>query len=206
MTLVPKGANRLTVWETPTLGALIEAFVIVCTAVAAAVNVALVIPAPMVTDAGTVRLELVEVRPITWVDCAGLPRLNVQVLDPGVCMDAGVHTRVGVLDAAEMLSEVPRTTPAIVAVIVAVPDALAPAEAVKPADVAPAPKDTEPGTVTCGLLLLSVAVTPPTPAGPVMTIVQLLELPAATVAGVQLTEESVDCAATASVKVAEFPL
>jgi len=137
---------------------------------------------------------------------AGLPRLNVHVLLPGVCIVAGVQIRLAVPEADVILRAVERTTEPTVADMVALPEALAPADAVNAAEEAPPDITTEAGTVTCGLLLLSAAVTPPDATGPLMETVQLLALPAGTVPGVQTTEESADCSATARVKVAEPPL
>ncbi len=160
----------------------------------------------MVTDCGTVRPALVEVRDMDLLVDAGLPKLKVHVLLPGVCIVAGVQIRLAVLEAAVILRTAERTTEATVADMVALPEALAPAEAVNTAEEAPPAIRTEAGTVTCGLLLLKEAVTPPDAAGPLMEIVQLLVLPAATLPGVQTTEESVDCNVTVRVKVAEAPL
>jgi hypothetical protein len=58
------------------------------------VNVALVIPVPIVTDGGTDRLVLVELREKVEFVAAGLPRLMVHVLLPGVWMLAGLQTKV----------------------------------------------------------------------------------------------------------------
>jgi hypothetical protein len=171
-----------------------------------AVNVALVMPAPMVTDCGIVRLGLVEVRDMELLVCAGLPRLRVQVLVPGVCIVAGVQIKLAALEEGVIVRAVERMTEPSVTEIVARPEALAPAEAVNTADEAPPATKTEAGTVTCPLLLLTVAVTPLAATGPLMEIVQLLALPAATVAGLQTTEESADCGATTSVNIAETPL
>lgn len=125
------------------------------------VNVALVKPALIVTEVGTVRLVLDDVSGIVVADCAGLPRLNVHVLEPGVCIVAGVQTRFGLLDAAVILSAAMRVMAPAVAVIVALPVALADAAAVKLADKAPMGTMTEAGTPTCALLLLSAMLTPP---------------------------------------------
>ncbi len=163
-------------------------------------------PAPMVIDRGTVRLALVEVRDMDLVVVAGLPKLNVHVLLPGVCIEAGVQIRLAALEEDVIVRLVERITEPTVTDIAALPEALAPAEAVNPAEAAPPGMNTVAGTVTCGLLLLSVAVTPPDATGPLMEIVQLLELPAGTLAGLQTTEESVDCGATTRVNVAEPPL
>jgi hypothetical protein len=104
-----------------------------------------------------------------------------------------------------MVSVAERTIAPTVAVMVALPDALAAATALKPADDAPAGIATDAGTLTCGLLLVSDALAPLCPAGPLKETVQALELPAATVSGAHMTEASEDCAVTASEKVTEAP-
>jgi hypothetical protein len=169
------------------------------------VNVALVKPAPIVIDCGIVTLGLVEVRDIILVDCAGLPRLNVHVLEPGVCIVAGVHIRFAEPEEGAMTRPAERTAAPTVTEIVAMPEALAPAEAVNTPAVTPPGIKTEAGTVTCGLLLLSVAVVPPD-TGALREIVQLLALPAATVVGVQTREESPDCGPATMVNVTVAPL
>ncbi len=160
----------------------------------------------MVIDRGTVKLGFVEVSDIDRLDVAGLPRLKVQVLVPGVCIAAGVQIKLAALEEGVILRFVERTTEPTVADIVALPKALAPAEAVNPAEEAPPAIATEAGTVTCGLLLLSVAITIPDAGEPLIKIVQLLALPAAMVEGLQTTEESVDCAATARLNLTVAPL
>jgi hypothetical protein len=160
----------------------------------------------MVMDRGTVKLGFVEVSDIDLLDVAGLPRLKVQVLVPGVCIVAGVQIKLAALEEGVILRFVERTTEPTVADIVALPKALAPAEAVNPAEEAPPGIATEAGTVTCGLLLLSVAITIPGAAEPLIKIVQLVALPAAMVEGLQTTEVSVDCAATARLNFTVAPL
>ena len=128
------------------------------------------------------------------------------MLVPGVCIVLGVQTRLEPPVAGEMVRVAERTTPPAVAVMVAVPDALAPATAVNPAEEAPDGTDTEVGTLTCALLLLNATVTPAVPAKPVRDTVHALGLPAATVSGEQVTEASVACAETASENVTEPPL
>lgn len=56
------------------------------------------------------------------------------------------------------------------------------------------------------MLLLSDTLKPPVPAAPLKVTVQVLELPAATVRGVQAREEREGCPVTASEKVTEAPL
>lgn len=74
--------------------------------------------------------------------------------------------------------------------MVALPEAPAPAAALKLAEVCPAEIETEAGTVTCALLLASDTVTPLEPAGLLSDTLQLLAAPGATVPGVQVTLES----------------
>jgi hypothetical protein len=205
-TLVCNGASKVTCSERPRLGTPTDTVVIVWTVAAVAVNVALVMPAPMVTDCGTVRLGLVEVRGMELVVCAGLPRLRVQVLAPGVCIVAGVQIKLATLEEVAIRRVAERMTEPSVTEMIALPEALAPAEAVNTAEEAPPAIKTEAGTVICALLLLTMAATPLAATGPLMEIVQRLALPAATVVGLQTTEESADCGATTSVKVAETPL
>ena len=102
----------------------------------------------MVIDGGIARLALVEVRDIDLLVCAGLPRLKVHVLLPGVCIVVGVQTRLAAPEEDVILRAAERTTEPTVADIVALPDALAPAEAVNAAEEAPPGISTEAGTVT----------------------------------------------------------
>ena len=143
------------------MGALITTEVVDDTAPAVAVKVALLNPVPMVTALGIVTVGLDDVSAIAVVDCAALPRLNVHALEPGVWMVAGEQTRLGAEDAGDMVSVDVRTIPPKDAVIVALPDALAPADALKLAEEAPAATGIELGTLTCALLLLSETLTPP---------------------------------------------
>lgn len=160
----------------------------------------------MVIDCGTVTTPLVDVRDMVLLVDAGLPRLKVHVLLPGVCIVAGVQIRLAAPEADVTLRAIERTTEPTVADMVALPEALAPTDAVNAAEDAPPGIETDAGTVTCGLVLLSVTVTPPGATGPLMETVQLLALPAVTVPGEHNTEESVDCNVTARVKVADTPL
>jgi len=136
---------------------------------------------------------------------AGLPKLKVHVLLPGVCIVAGVQIRLAAPEADVIFRTADRTSDPTVADMVALPEALAPTEAVNTAEEAPPGIKTDAGTVTCGFVLLSVAVTPPDATGPLMETAQLLALPAATVPGEQTTEERVDCNVTVRVKVADAP-
>ena len=58
---------------------------------------ALVIPVPIVTDDGTSRLALLELREKLELVGAGLASVIVHVLLPGVWMLAGLHTKVALL-------------------------------------------------------------------------------------------------------------
>ena len=71
-----------------------EAVVLDATDAALMVKVALLIPVPIVTTVGVVRLTEEETREIEVLACAGLFNVSVQVPVPGVWMDVGVHTRV----------------------------------------------------------------------------------------------------------------
>ena len=174
------------------MGALITTEVVEDTAPAVAVKVALLKPVPMVTPFGIVTVGLDDVKAMVVVDCAALPRLKVHTLEPGVWMVAGEQTRLAAEDAAVMVSVDVRTVPPKEAVIVALPDALAPAEALKFADEAPAATGIELGTLTCALLLLSETLAPPWPAGPLSDTVHVLAWPAVTVSGAHDMEESED--------------
>ncbi len=129
----------------------------------------------------------------------------MHVLVPGVWIEAGEQMRLGPLDAAVTVSVAERTIAPMVAVMVALPDALAATAALKPADDAPAGIARDAGTLTCGLLLVSDTFAPLCPAGPLKETVQALELPAVTVSGAQMTDAREDCAVTASEKVTEAP-
>jgi len=142
------------------LGALITTEVVDDTAPAVAVNVALLKPVPMVTLPGIVTVALEDVKAIVVVDCATLPKLKVQALEPGVWMVAGEQTRLGAAEGGAIVSVDVRTIPPRDAVIVALPVALAATAALKLADEAPAATGMELGTVTCALLLLSDTLTP----------------------------------------------
>lgn len=176
------------------------------TADAVAVKVTLVRPVPIVTELGIVTVALDDVNGIAVLDGAGLPKLSVQVLVPGVWIEVGEQARLAAPDAAVIVRLADRTMAPAVAVMVALPDALAATEALNPAEDDPAGIASEAGTVTCGLLLPSDTLRPPAPAGPLKVTAQALELPAATVSGVQLNEASETCPVTASEKFTEVPL
>ncbi len=92
-------------------------------------------------------------------------------------------------DCALIVSVVVRVAAPSVAVMVALPEALAPAVALKLPEVWPAGIETEAGTVTCALLLVSDTVTPFGPAAPLSDKLQVLAAPGATVAGEHVTAE-----------------
>ena len=170
------------------------------TEVAVAVNVVLVKPAPMVIDGGIVTLVLEELSVTVVLACAALPRLKVHVLTPGVWMVAGAQIKLAGLAAGVMVSAIVRMTEPAAAEIVAPPlEALAATVAVTLADVEPAGIMTEPGTLTCELLLDKVTEIPPAGAAAVREMAQVLEPPAATVAGAQAMDARADCGATVSV-------
>ena len=171
------------------MGALISTDVVADTAAAVAVKVELVKPVPIVIEAGMVTLPLEEVRATTVFDCAGLPRLKVHVLEPGVWMVAGEQTRLAVL-AGVMVRDVERVADPTVAVMDALPEAFALAEALKVADDCPARIVAEAGTVTWALLLLRATVTLPDPAELPNDTVQVLVAPGAIAEGVQVTPAS----------------
>jgi hypothetical protein len=64
------------------------------------VNVTLVIPVPIVTDGGTDRLVLLELREKLEFVGAGLARVMVHVLLPGVWMVVGPQTKVALIAPA----------------------------------------------------------------------------------------------------------
>jgi len=87
------GAGRSVNTCDPPPKALTTAVDLTATEAACAVNVALIIPVPIVTDGGTDRLTLLELREKVELVGAGLVRLMVQVLLPGVWTLAGLQTK-----------------------------------------------------------------------------------------------------------------
>ena len=204
-TFVSDPASKVRVWDTFWFGAPIETVVVVETAAAVALNVTLVKPAPMVMKRGIETLALEELSGICALDCAGLPRFKVHVVAPGVWIVAGEQTRLGALVDGVILRIAERTSVPAVAPMVALPAAFPATVAIKLIDIAPAGTVTDGGTVTWGLLLLSVTVRPPAPAGPLNETVQVLVPPAVTVPGLQATDDSADCGVTVSEKVTDVP-
>jgi hypothetical protein len=184
--------NRVRVCEVFWLGALTNAVVLAETAAAEIVKVALVKPAPIVMDGGTVRLGLDEVSNIRVLNGAGLCRLRVQVAIPGVWTAAGAHTMPAFPPADAIVSTVERTTDVALANMVAMPPAAPTAVvAVTVAEVLPAGIRIAPGKLTCWLLVESATVMPPVGAALVNETVQALDPPGRTVAGLQSTEARV---------------
>ncbi len=87
------GGSRVSACERP-LARETEAGVLAVTAAAVMVNVALVIPAPIATAVGMVRLPEDEISGMEVLDGAGLARVMVHVPVPGVWMVVGVQIRV----------------------------------------------------------------------------------------------------------------
>ena len=192
VTSVFTAINRVRACEALWLGALTKAVVLAETAVAVAVKVALVKPAPIVMDGGTVRLGLDEVSNIRVLNGAGLCRLRVQLAVPGVWTVAGAHTMPAFPPAAAIVSTAERTTDAALANMVAMPPpAPIAAVAVTVAEVLPAGIRIAPGKLTCGALVESATVMPPVGAALVRESVQALDPPGSTVPGLQLTEARV---------------
>lgn len=136
-TLAPAGPNSVSVCDRPWLGALIVTGVVDDTAAAVAVKVALVKPALIVIEDGMVTRELEELSEIRVLDCAGLPRLKVHVLEPGVWILVGEQTRLGPVEDGVIVRVDVRVAAPAVAVMVALPEAVAATAAVKAADDAP---------------------------------------------------------------------
>jgi len=188
VTSVFTAINRVRACEALWLGALTRAVVLAETAVAVAVKVALVKPAPIVTDGGTVRLVLDEESNTRVLNGAGLCRLRVQLAVPGVWTIAGAHTMPAFPPAAAIVSTVDCTTDVALANMVAMPPpAPIAAVAVTVAEVPPAGIRIAPGKLTCGLLLERATVMPLAGAPLVRETVQALDPPGSTVPGLQLT-------------------
>jgi len=165
-----------------------EADVLVATAAALMVNVALVMPVPIVTAVGIVRLTEDEDSETEVLAVAGLASVMVHEPVPGVWMVVGVQTRVA-CNGWYTLRTVVRETLVVVAVIVSLMSpASAAAEAVKVAWLFPASIVTEAGTVTLELLLASVTPTPAPEAALLSVTEHVLELPCGMFAGMQLMD------------------
>jgi len=166
----------------------IETVVLNGTDAAVMVNVALVIPVPIVTVVGIVRLADDEMRDAEVLACAGLFSVRVHAPVPGVWMVVGLQTKVA-LKGWYTVSTAVRDTVVVVAVMVSL---MLPASdaalAVNVALLLPGGMVTEPGRATLELLPAS---TTPTP-DPVATLLSVtehvLELPWGMFAGLQLTD------------------
>jgi len=88
------GGSKVSVREAPPV-ALTVAAVLAETAAAFTVNVTAIMPLPIITDEGSVRLVLDELRGKDVLARVGLRRVRVQVLVPGVWIVAGVQVRLG---------------------------------------------------------------------------------------------------------------
>jgi hypothetical protein len=152
------------------------------------VNVALVMPVPIVTVVGIVRLGKDESSEMEVLACAGLASVKVHVPVPGVWMVVGLQTNVA-FNGGYTVRTVVRDTVVVVAVIVSlmlpVSDA---ALAVKVALLLPASIVSEAGTATLGLLLASVTPTPTPEAVLLRVTKQVLEPPCGILAGLQLMD------------------
>jgi hypothetical protein len=88
------GGSKVSVREAPP-AALTVAAVLAETADALTVNVTAVMPLPIITEEGSVRLVLDELREKEVLARVGLRRVRVQLLAPGVGMVAGVQVMLG---------------------------------------------------------------------------------------------------------------
>jgi hypothetical protein len=179
-------ASKVTDCVTP--DAETDADVLAGTAAALMVNVALVMPVPIVTVVGIVRLGKDESSEMEVLACAGLASVKVHVPVPGVWMVVGLQTNVA-FNGGYTVRTVVRDTVVVVAVIVSlmlpVSDA---ALAVKVALLLPASIVSEAGTATLGLLLASVTPTPTPEAVLLRVTEQVLEPPCGILAGLQLMD------------------
>lgn len=158
------------------------------TAAAVAVNIALVVPAPMVMDGGKVRLALFEDIATSKLVCVAVGSVNVHVLIPGVCRIEGLHTRAGPFVCPMFNVVVTVVVPNVADRFAESLAALEAAVALNVAERFPLPTTTEPGTVTLGLLDDKSTSTIPLCAALLRDTVHVLEAPGATVAGLQFTE------------------
>ena len=165
-----------------------EAGVLVVTAAALMVNVALVMPVPIVTEVGMVRLVEDESSETEVLAAAGLASVSVHVPVPGVWMVVGVQTRVA-FNGWNTVRTVVRATVVVVAVMLTL--MLPPSDAalaVKFAVLMPTGMVTVAGTVTLELLLANFTVTAAPEATLLRVTEHVLEVPCATLAGMQLTD------------------
>jgi hypothetical protein len=182
-----------------------EADVLAETAAALMVNVALVMPVPIVTVVGIVRLAEDESSETEVLASAGLASVRVHVPVPGVWMVVGVQTKVA-FNGWYTLTTVVRATVVVVAVMVALMfPASDAALAVKVALLLPASIVTEAGRATLALLLASVTPTAAPEAVLLSVTEQVLELPCCMFAGMQLTDATFGEVRTARGNVVSAP-
>jgi len=180
-------ARRVTDCVTPPVTET-EADVLAVTADALIVNVALVMPVPIVTAVGIVRLAEDEDSEMEVLAVAGLASVRVHVPVPGVWMVVGAQTRVA-CNGWYTLTTVVRDTVVVVAVMVSLMSPASDAAvAVKVAWLFPTSIVTEAGTVTLELLLASFTPTPAPEAALLSVTKHVLELPSGMFAGLQLTD------------------
>jgi len=187
--------SRVNVSEAPMGEAVTDAAIFDVTVLAVAVKLALLEPAAMFTEAGTIRLALEEASVmVSPPACAGLARLRTQEDVPGVIMADGAQTRLAeeFCDGLMVSLAVRLTPPPELAEIFAAPlVAFDAAVAANPPEVAPAEIVIVPGTVTLELSLESTITTPPTGAAALMFTVQELLFPPVIAAGRHTREDTV---------------
>jgi hypothetical protein len=176
--------------------------------VVVALKVAEVAAAETLTDAGTVRVELVFVR-VTLAPPvgAGWVNVSVQVLEAFcprlVGLQASEETRTGATRLRVALAELLLYVAVMVALeLLPIIVVVAP----KVAEVAAAATVTEAGTVRVELVFVRVTLAPPVGAGWVKVTVQVLEAFCPRLAGLQASEETRTGATRLTVVLAELPL
>jgi hypothetical protein len=154
---------------------------------AVAVKVALVAPAAIVIEAGTVRPALLSDTATVLLADEALLRVTVQVLLPPDDRVAGVQARdemVGLVERAiEAVLELPFRAAVTTAVVAEV---MVPAVAAKVPLTAPAGMATDAGTASATLSLESATATPPAGAEPLRVAVQVAAPGVGSVDGVQV--------------------
>jgi len=157
---------------------------------AVAVNVALLAPAPTVTDEGTVSSVLLSDTATAVPPAGAAPEsVTVHVLLPDELRLAGEQLNdVSDTGTIRLIAAVRDTLPSV-AVTVALPlDVIVPAVAVNVAVVAPAPTVTDEGTVSSVLLSDTATAVPPAGAAPESVTVHVLLPDELRLAGEQLSE------------------
>jgi hypothetical protein len=189
----------------------ITALVLLGTALADALKLALADPPGTVTEAGTVSARLLLESPTgTPLAGAAADKVTVQLVEPGVCTVVGAQVTVeraadgGAVSAMEVADEVPFR----LAVIVADPfDGMVPAVAVKLAAAEPAGTRTDSGTVNEELLLEMATVAPLAGAAWANITAQVVDAPEVRLASEQLNPDRAGRGASSeSVACAELPL